>query len=93
MWGCNWAIGQFTPVMLNNWGGANTFMFFMFMNILICIGVCLWVPETKDKTLEEIEAEFWPKNADKITNQTQEIDMSKMSLDELKTQIKLDTQK
>lgn len=93
MWGCNWAIGQFTPVMLNSWGGANTFMFFMFMNIFICIGVYFWIPETKDKTLEEIETEFWPKNTNKAVDNVQEIDMNNMSLDELKAQIKLDTQK
>ncbi|WP_206831293.1 sugar porter family MFS transporter [Alicyclobacillus fructus] len=55
LWGANWAIGQFTPVLLNNIGGAYTFWMFAVINILGVIFVSALVPETKNKSLEEIE--------------------------------------
>lgn len=90
MWGCNWAIGQFTPVMLGDWGGSKTFMFFMFVNILICIGVYFWIPETKNKSLEEIEKEFWNNKDYNINNdEPKNIDMNNMNMDQIKEQIKM----
>ncbi len=68
MWGCNWAIGQFSPMMLSSWGNRNTFFFFAVVNFVILVGVYTFVPETKDKTLEEIEDFFWPKGTKKEKN-------------------------
>lgn len=61
LWGANFAVGQFTPMMLSAWGGKMTFIFFMIMNIIGFLGVWKFVPETKDKSLEEIESYFMPK--------------------------------
>ena len=49
------AITQFTPIMLENLGGAYTFWIFMANAIFLLIFVYQKVPETKGRTLEEIE--------------------------------------
>jgi SP family arabinose:H+ symporter-like MFS transporter len=49
------AITQFTPIMLDNLGGAYTFWIFMANAIFLLIFVYKRVPETKGRTLEEIE--------------------------------------
>ncbi|SER33887.1 MFS transporter, SP family, arabinose:H+ symporter [Gracilibacillus ureilyticus] len=65
LWGANWAIGQFTPVLINNMGSAFTFWMFAVINVICFIFVMTIVPETKNKTLEEI-GEIWkPKTAAK----------------------------
>lgn len=58
LWGANWAIGQFTPILLNGLGGAITFWIFAAINVICFIFVVKIIPETKNKTLEEIE-QFW----------------------------------
>lgn len=59
LWGANWAIGQFTPVLINNnMGGAFTFWMFAVINVICFIFVMTIVPETKNKTLEEI-GQLW----------------------------------
>tara|TARA_R110000822_G_scaffold309865_2_gene440481 strand:+ start:3924 stop:5297 length:1374 start_codon:yes stop_codon:yes gene_type:complete len=55
------AITQFTPIMLDNLGGAYTFWIFMGNAVLLLIFVYKMVPETKGRTLEEIE-KSWNKN-------------------------------
>lgn len=54
------AITQFTPIMLENLGGAYTFWIFMGNAIFLLIFVYKKVPETKGRTLEEIE-KSWEK--------------------------------
>ena len=54
LWGTNWAIGQFTPMLISSIGGMGTFLVFACTNLLCFLGVVTFVPETKDKTLEEI---------------------------------------
>ena len=49
------AITQFTPIMLENLGGAYTFWIFMANAVFLLIFVYKKVPETKGRTLEEIE--------------------------------------
>ncbi len=49
------AVTQFFPVLLDNIGGAFTFWIFMINAIFLLIFVWKLVPETKQKTLEEIE--------------------------------------
>jgi SP family arabinose:H+ symporter-like MFS transporter len=49
------AITQFTPILLDNLGGAYTFWIFMANAIFLLIFVYKRVPETKGRTLEEIE--------------------------------------
>ncbi|WP_019393121.1 sugar porter family MFS transporter [Priestia filamentosa] len=61
LWGANWAIGQFTPMLLSGLGGAYTFWTFAVINVICFIFVMTIVPETKNKSLEEIE-QFWTPN-------------------------------
>lgn len=49
------AITQFTPVLLQEVGGAFTFWIFMINSIFLLWFVWTKVPETKQRTLEEIE--------------------------------------
>jgi len=49
------AVTQFFPIMLEQLGGAFTFWIFMVNAIILVIFVWRFVPETKQKTLEEIE--------------------------------------
>lgn len=49
------AITQFTPWLLENVGGASTFWIFMLNAIFLLWFVWTRVPETKQRTLEEIE--------------------------------------
>lgn len=48
-------VTQLTPVMLENLGGAFTFWLFMVNAIILLIFSWLKIPETKNRTLEEIE--------------------------------------
>ena len=48
-------ITQMTPVLLEKIGGAYTFWIFMINAIILIWFVARFVPETKQKTLEEIE--------------------------------------
>jgi len=54
-------ITQLTPILLNGVGGAVTFWIFGGNAILLLIFVFKMIPETKGKTLEEIE-KYWKKN-------------------------------
>ncbi|KRG13070.1 hypothetical protein ACA29_09560 [Lederbergia galactosidilytica] len=49
-------------MLINNMGGAFTFWIFAVINVICFVFVMTIVPETKNKSLEEI-AELWkPKN-------------------------------
>ncbi len=52
------AVTQFFPVMLERLGGAFTFWIFMINAIILIVFVWRFVPETKLKSLEEIE-KYW----------------------------------
>ena len=54
-------ITQMTPVLLDGVGGAMTFWIFMVNAIILVWFVSRYVPETKQKTLEEIE-QSWKKH-------------------------------
>ncbi len=54
-------ITQMTPVLLESIGGAYTFWIFMFNALILVWFVARFVPETKQKTLEEIERS-WTKH-------------------------------
>jgi SP family arabinose:H+ symporter-like MFS transporter len=49
------AVTQFTPVLLQRVGGAYTFWLFMMNAIVLLWFVWKKIPETKQRTLEEIE--------------------------------------
>lgn len=62
LWGANFCIGQFTPMLLKGWGPAATYLLFAAINLICFIFVLTIVPETKNKSLEEIE-KFWTPKA------------------------------
>ena len=61
-WVANAFVVLFFPFAFNAIGKAPTFAFLAFMSLLQAIFAWRFVPETKGKTLEEIE-EYWNKNA------------------------------
>lgn len=52
LWGANWAIGQFTPMLLNGLGGGGTYIFFGIMNIICFIGVALRATRLQEEWLK-----------------------------------------
>lgn len=48
-------ITQFTPMLLESIGGAFTFWLFMINSIILLVFTWMKIPETKQRTLEEIE--------------------------------------
>jgi SP family arabinose:H+ symporter-like MFS transporter len=48
-------ITQFTPILLEKIGGAQTFWLFMINSIILLVFIWKVIPETKQRTLEEIE--------------------------------------
>ncbi|WP_373692827.1 MFS transporter [Priestia megaterium] len=55
LWVANWFVSQFFPILWNKAGGSFTFLFFMVMCLASFLFIWKWVPETKGKSLEEIE--------------------------------------
>jgi len=55
LWIAVYFVTQLFPIALEKLGPANTFFSFFSMSVLAFLFVLLWVPETKEKTLEEIE--------------------------------------
>jgi major inositol transporter-like SP family MFS transporter len=58
LWTSNCIIGLFFPTLLNTIGLSYTFLIFVGLGILSIIFVKTAVPETKDKSLEELELSF-----------------------------------
>ena len=54
-WICNAIVGATFLTMLNTFGNAATFWIFTGFNVLFFIVILLYTPETKGKSLEEIE--------------------------------------
>lgn len=57
-WGFTFIILQFSPYILNQFGGSVLFGIFALCSLLALIFVKIWIPETKGKSLEEIEKEL-----------------------------------
>ncbi len=55
-WGSNFIVALIFPVLLATFGGAGSFWLFAALGIVAWILVYFMVPETKGRTLEEIEA-------------------------------------
>lgn len=58
LWGGNYLVSQFFPAMLASLGG-HVFYFYALMCLLCFVFVLTYVPETKGKTLEQIEGELF----------------------------------
>ena len=63
MWVADTVIGQLTPVLLESIGAGFTFWFFAFWCVLAFVVVYRLLPETKGKSLDEIQDE-WIKSPD-----------------------------
>jgi sugar porter (SP) family MFS transporter len=57
-WGSNWLVALSFPVLLATLGGAGSFWLFAALGVVAWFFVYFRVPETKGRTLEEIEASF-----------------------------------
>lgn len=55
LWIGVWLISQFTPALLEKMGASYTFWLFAFNAVLLLLFTLKVIPETKGKTLEEIE--------------------------------------
>lgn len=53
-------ITQLTPVMLEKLGGAKTFLLFMVNAVILLVFTWKKIPETRQRTLEDIE-KSWTK--------------------------------
>jgi sugar porter (SP) family MFS transporter len=51
-WVGNYAVAQFTPVMLSTMGLSTFFVFAVFCGM--CLGLAIWIPETKGVVLERV---------------------------------------
>lgn len=65
-WAFNFLVILFFPLVLESIGGSLTFIFLAFMCILQFFFTWNWLPETKGKSLEEIEIQ-WSKDYSRIT--------------------------
>lgn len=57
-WACTFLTVQFSPMILNRFGGAILFGFFGLFSIIAFFFVWKFIPETKGKTLEQIQKEL-----------------------------------
>jgi len=71
-WMTNFLVSLIFPVLLGHIGLSSTFILFVILNIIAFTFVKKFLPETKDKSLEEIEAYFKDRveNDKKIKNKT-----------------------
>jgi major inositol transporter-like SP family MFS transporter len=54
-WGANFLVSQSFPIMLDSWGAGPVFLGYAGVGLLAFIFVKTQVPETKGRSLEEIE--------------------------------------
>jgi hypothetical protein len=57
-WGANFAVAQTFPIMLKAWGPGPVFLGYAAMGVLAFLFVKRLVPETKGRSLEEIEGDL-----------------------------------
>jgi SP family arabinose:H+ symporter-like MFS transporter len=66
LWTAVYFVSQFFPMLLQSIGSAYTFWIFMVMSVIAFLFVWKVVPETKGKTLEEIERTWHKASAGKM---------------------------
>ncbi len=66
-WGSAWLVSQFFLTLTDSIGQAATFWLFAFFSVVAFVWIKLRVPETKGKTLEEIELLWEPSPAAGLT--------------------------
>ncbi|MDR0885300.1 MAG: sugar porter family MFS transporter [Clostridiales Family XIII bacterium] len=62
LWLVNALVGYFFPLMMDKLGMGHSFLVFTFTNLLVLIFAIILLPETRGKTLEQIEHEFKSKS-------------------------------
>jgi sugar porter (SP) family MFS transporter len=62
-WGANFLVAQSFPVMLDSWGPGPVFLGYAVIGVLAFLFVRAVVPETKGRSLEEIEADLQRKTS------------------------------
>lgn len=58
LWIANFLVSLIFPILLGNIGLSNTFIIFAVLNVISIIFVKKFLPETKGKSLEDIEDYF-----------------------------------
>lgn len=58
LWMVNFSIGLFFPIVVESFGISTTFFGFAFLGVFALLFAWLYVPETKGKTLEQLQEEF-----------------------------------
>jgi SP family arabinose:H+ symporter-like MFS transporter len=61
LWAANFLVTLLFPAILNRLGGGGTFLIFDFMCILLLVFIIFKIPETKGKSLEELETILFKK--------------------------------
>ena len=57
-WGANFLVSQSFPIMLDSWGAGPVFLGYAVIGVIAFFFVKALVPETKGRSLEEIEADL-----------------------------------
>ncbi|MFB5189765.1 sugar porter family MFS transporter [Alicyclobacillus fastidiosus] len=58
LWGATYLVTQFFPVMMSHFGGSITFWVFALMCVIMFLFTLRFVPETKGKSLEQIQSDW-----------------------------------
>jgi MFS transporter, SP family, arabinose:H+ symporter len=58
LWLADWVVTQTFPMLQESFGPAKTFWLYGVFSLASMVFVMLWIPETKGRTLEEIEASW-----------------------------------
>jgi hypothetical protein len=61
-WFANFLVSQSFPIMLDKWGAGPVFLGYAAIGVLAFVFVKALVPETKGRSLEEIEADLQRKS-------------------------------
>ena len=62
----SYLVQQFFPWQLNNFGAANIFLFYSISGVIGFVLLYKIMPETKNKSIEEIEAQLAGVSAKKV---------------------------
>ncbi len=76
MWIADTIVGQLTPILLREFGTAYTFWFFSLFCLIAFVTVLKLLPETKGKSLEEIE-DYWKSNKMRSYQLRQKLEINK----------------